>query len=535
MPRFDTLIRCATIIDGTGKPGFKADIGLENGRITRIGNLKDLEASETISGSELVASPGFIDIHSHADLGILWSPRAESLVMQGVTTAVTGNCGLSLAPVLPKNLASLEEYLAPREPLSWEWRTFGEFNRKLQESGTAVNLVPLVGHGTIRACVMGFDDRRPTTEELTHMGNLLESAMKDGAFGMSTGLIYPPGVYSETPELIALAEIVAQFGGTYTSHIRGESEILIGLINAVKEAIEIGEQANVPVQISHHKASGKAHWGKVRETLDLMEQARGRGVDVSCDVYPYTAGSASLMSALPPWVLDQGVAGMIDRITNSDTRARIERELRENGTPGWGAMEDILISRCVSDARIEGMTIGQIAASREVDPPCALLALLAEDHAKTSMITFTMSEDDVISVLTDPFSMVCSDSGVCNPESGGKPHPRTYGAFPRVLGHYVRDRACLTLEEAIRKMTWLPAQRMGLTDRGILREGARADVVLFDPSTIRDTATYVDPHRYPEGIVHVLVSGQAVVRDGTHTGTLPGEILSRPGTERKPQ
>lgn len=525
MTVLDTLIRGVRVVDGTGAPSFEADIGIQDGRVALIGRVENTRATQLIRGEGLVASPGFVDIHTHADMDLLWFPGAESLAMQGVTTAVTGNCGLSLAPVLPENLETLEEYLAPREPLRWDWRTFGEFNQKLQASGTAVNLVPLVGHGTIRASVMGFDDRSPTKQEATKMGELLESAMRDGAFGMSTGLIYPPGVYSQTPELIALAEVVARFGGIYASHIRGESEILIGLINAVKEAIEIGERGKLPVQISHHKASGEAHWGKVRHTLKLMEAARDSGVDVFCDVYPYTAGAASLMSALPPWVLDQGVAGMIDRITDHDVRARIERELRQNGIPGWGELEDILISRCVVDETIEGKTVAEIALSRGVEPIVAFLDLLVEDRGETGMITFTMSEDDVVAVLTHPLSMVCSDSGVSNPDAGGKPHPRTYGAFPRVLRKYVREGSCLSLEEAVRKMTSLPAERMGLTDRGVLKEGACADLVLFDPETIGDTATYVAPHQYPTGIPHVIVNGTSVVRNGKHTGACPGEVL----------
>jgi len=524
---FDILIRKAMVIDGAGNPWFKADIGVKDGKIERIGKIEKETADYIIDASGLVASPGFIDMHSHADLAILGFPKAENLIMQGVTTAVTGNCGISLAPLDSKTMSLLKKDVPAEFKMDWGWRSFSDFFQEVKKNGTAINIAPLVGHGTIRTAVMGFDDRVPTKEEMKKMANLLSQSMEAGAFGVSTGLIYPPGVYSKTPELIELAKVAAKYGGIYVSHIRGESEILIGLINAVKEAIEIGEKADIPVEISHHKASGEKNWGKVKKTLKIMEEAQTRGVEVTCDVYPYTAGSASLKSLLPPWALEGGTEKMIKRLRGSESRKRIENEFLKKGTPGWGEPEEILISHSALHKDFEGRTLGEIAKSKGENLHKVLIDLLLEEKGETGMVTFTMAEEDVSTVISSRLSMIGSDSEVCNPGAGGKPHPRTYGTFPRILGRYVREKKILTLEEAVRKMTSFPAQKIGLPNRGLLKEGMWADIVILDPQNVIDKASYMNPHQYPEGIEYVLVNGEIVVGDSKHTGRLSGKILKK--------
>lgn len=523
---FDILIKDGFVVDGTGNPWFKTDIGIEAGRIKKVGELSEECANRVIDAAGLVVSPGFVDMHSHGDYSILKFPRAESLIMQGVTTAVFGNCGSSPAPVNASSLDLIKETL--EFELDWDWRSFSEFLAKIERSGTAINVTPLVGHGTIRAAVMGFDDREPTPKELSEMRRILTQSMEDGAFGMSTGLIYPPGVYAGTSELVELAKVVAEYGGIYASHIRGESDTLIAAVN---EAIEIGEDAGIPVEISHHKAAGRKNWGKVSETLSLMEKARERGVEVTCDVYPYTAGCTSLATLLPPWALVGGAEEMVGRLKDPKTRRRI-REDMEGEDPGWENLlegvgwENIRISYSPKSKDLEGRDLAAIAQSRNEDPYETLFHLLIEEAGKTGMVIFEMSEDDVSAVISHRLSMVCSDSDIRNVKSGGKPHPRTYGAFAKILAKYVKEGG-LTLEEAIRKMTSFPARKVGLFDRGLIREGLWADVVIFDLEKIADKATYPDPHRYPVGVKDVLVNGEVVVEEGEHSGVLWGKVLRK--------
>jgi len=525
---FDILIKNSSVFDGTGNPWFKADIGIEAGRIKRVGKLNGDDAHCIIDAGALAVSPGFIDMHSHGDYSILKFPQAESLIMQGVTMAVVGNCGSSLAPVNATSLDLLKETM--EFELDWDWESFGEFLQKIEETGTAINIAPLVGHGTIRATVMGIDDREPTGKELKDMKQLLSQSMKDGAFGMSTGLIYPPGVYARTPELIELAKVVAEYGGIYASHIRSESDTLL---QAVKEAIKIGEEAGVPVEVSHHKAAGKKNWGKVKKTLKLMEDARERGVEVTCDVYPYTAGCTSLATLLPPWALVGGAKEMVKRLEDPETRRRIRADMEKEDSDwenflrgaGW---ENVLISYSSENKGLEGRDLAAIAKSSNEDPYETLFNLLIEEGRKTEMVIFEMSEDDVSAVISHRLSMICSDSDIRNVKSGGKPHPRTYGAFAKSFANYVREGS-LTLEEAVRKMTSLPARKVGLVDRGSIREGMWADVVIFDPEKIADKATYADPHQYPLGVEYVLVNGEVVVENGEHSGLLPGKVLRKNG------
>jgi len=533
---FDLLIKNGKIVNGTGNPWFKADIGIKNGKIEKIGRLDSADAEKIIDAEGLIVSPGFIDMHNHSDISVFFNPKLESTIRQGITTLVIGNCGSSLAPVNPATkdlfMKHIEAFLPSDAELEVTWNTFEEYLNKLEEIEMAANIAPLVGHGTVRIAVMGFDDREPTAEELDEMKKLVAEAMEAGAFGMSTGLIYPPGVYSKTEELVELCKVVAKYGGIYTSHIRGEGGTLI---EAVKEAIYIGEKAGVPVEISHHKAAGKSNWGKTKETLKLMEEARKRGVDVTCDQYPYRAGMTSLSAVLPPWVHVGGVEEMLRRLRDPKEREKIRRDI-EQGLPGWEnfvadcGWENIYISSVVTEKNkhLEGKNVAEIAKIKGKDELDAVCDLLLEEEGRVTIVLFMMDEEDIVRVMKSPLQMVATDAWAVAPYGvlgAGKPHPRFYGTYPRVLGRYVREKKVLTLEEAVRKMTSFPAQKLGLRDRGLILEGMWADIVVFDPAKIIDKATYQNPHQYPEGIEYVIVNGKVVIEKGEHTGVLPGKTL----------
>ena len=536
---FDLVIKNGIIVDGTGNPWFKGDIAVKEGKIAKIGKVKERGEVE-IDATGLVVSPGFIDMHNHSDFTILAVPNAESYIMQGVTTAVVGNCGMSMAPVNPENLDLLKMYLSPflvkDFDYGWDWRTLGEFYKKVEKQGTTINLAPLVGHGTVRIAVKGFDPSKPSKDELDEMKALIAQAMEEGAFGMSTGLIYPPGSYATTEEIIELAKVVGEYGGIYTTHIRDEGR---RLVEAVEEAIRIGKEAGVPVEISHHKASGKPNWGKVCATLRLIERARKIGVEVNCDVYPYTAGSTTITALLPTWALEGGVEKMLEKIKDKETREKIKTEIEEDKMKGENFLKaagwaGVLISQC-SIKKYEGKTLEEILKEKgQFDNPYdSFFDWLLEINGDAAMVVFIMDEEDVKTVLSHPLSMVISDSWVTAPTAGGKPHPRAYGTFPRVLGKYVREEKLLSLEEAIRKMTSLPAAKLRLQDRGLIKEGFWAVLVIFDSDKIKDKATYQNPHQYPEGIKYVIVNGQIVVENGKLTGKRPGKVTKKPTQNSK--
>ena len=530
---YDVLIRHGKIFDGTGNPWFSSDAAIEKGKIAALGDLVSASADTTIDAKDMVVCPGFIDMHSHSDFVLLTNPLAESKVRQGVTTEVIGNCGLSAAPLndLLKEDIRMTMPMLQEADLELTWSSMGEYMRLLQSKGVALNVAPLVGNSNIRVFALGFQNRGPNKNELEEMKKVLTEAIEEGAFGMSTGLIYPPSCYANTDEIVELAKVVAHFGGIYTSHIRGEG---FTLIDAVKEAIQIGKSANIPVEISHHKASGKANWGKVRQTLRMMEEARERAVDVTCDVYPYTAGSTGLDSILPPNAYEGGVEKLIERLRNPGTRREIKEEMMRTGEeggpdtlgrPGWDA---IMIAYCKGHPDLEGEIIEDIAKKKSVDPFEFVFDLLIEEKASVGIVLFTMCEEDMRYVLSHSLSMIGSDSSARAPYgvlAKGKPHPRTYGTFPRILGLYVREEGILTMENAIRKMTSLPAQKLKLRDRGLIREGMWSDIVIMDPKRVIDQATYQNPHRYPEGIKYVLVNGKVVIENGEHTKALPGRVL----------
>lgn len=524
---FDLVVKNGMVVDGTGNPWFKAAVGVRNGRISGIGELSSSESKESIDATGLVIAPGFIDMHTHSGFSLLINPLAESKVRQGITTEVTGNCGSSAAPLnefLKKQIIETSPVIEEAK-LKLNWSNMDEYLRILEKNGIALNVVPLVGNGNIRALVMEYDSRRPSKSQLDEMKKVLAQTLKEGAVGLSSGLIYPPSCYADTRELIELCKVVAKHGGIYTSHIRGEGETLI---DAVREAIEIGKKSGAPVEISHHKASGKPNWGKVKHTLKMIDEARSRGVDVTCDVYPYLAGSTGLDALLPPHAWAGGIEKLIEKLKKRGIRLQLQREMEQSTLLRVDGWDNIMIAYCKGHREYEGKTIAEITEQKRTDPFGFVFDLLIQEKASVAIVIFTMCEKDMRTVLKHPTSMIGSDSSSTAPYgvlAEGKPHPRTYGTFPRILHEYVRKKKVLTLEDAIRKMTSFPAQKLRLTDRGLIRKGMWADITVFNPEKTADKATYLKPHQYPVGIEYVIVSGKLVIANGKHTRQLPGKAL----------
>ena len=521
---YDLLILNGHILDGTGNPWFKADVGLVGDRIEAVGKLVREKADRRINAEGCIVAPGFIDIHSHSDVPLLVDPRAESKIHQGVTTEVVGNCGNSAAPMNNAVRKYRERYArsAVGDDFQFDWRTMADYLARLDRQGVAVNVAPLVGHGTVRHNIMGYEAREPTDSELGRMRRLVDAAMREGAWGISTGLIYPPSVYAKTDEIVELAKTSARHGGIYASHIRGEGETLL---DAVGEAIEVGERSGAPVEIAHFKASGKAYWGKTRESHRLVEEARARGVDVTFDQYPYIASSTGLSSVLPHWAHEGGAEKMMERLRDPATRKRLEAEGRTDRD--WS---EIMVVYVKSNQKYIGKRITEIAEMEGKEPADAAFDLLLAEDTQVQTVMFGLGEEDVRFVMRSPYMMVGSDGSAVSPKGilgKGQPHPRYYGTFPRVLGHYARDEGIITLQEAVRKMTSAPAQRMGFKDRGLLREGYKADIAVFDPLRVKDEATFTDPHRFASGIPYVLVNGTVVINKGKQTSALPGKTLKK--------
>ena len=535
---FDLVVANGKVVDGTGSPGFHTDIGIKDGKISKLGQTDD--ADETIDAGGMVVAPGFIDMHSHSDIFLLVNPKAESKIRQGVTTEVIGNCGGSVAPATGLARDVIEK-MAGFYGVEVGWSGFGEYLNRLDD-GVAVNVAALVGHGTVRQCVMNLEERAPTSGELDEMKELVGDAMKEGAFGMSSGLVYPPGRYADTSELAELSKVVAEHGGIYASHIRGERETMI---RAVKEAISIGEEAGVSLQISHHPAKIGA-WGTSTETLGMMEETTARGLDVMCDLHPYIAGATGLTAILPSWAQAGGAERVVERMGDPGLRARMKEDMIADEVPGpghsglakRGMWDKIVIPSYPEDWPI-GRTIADIAEERRVDPFDAYFDLVEGSQGQGGIIGFYYNEPDIRNVLLSPRSVVGSDGSALAPYGvlgRGKNHPRSYGTFPMIFRKYVRGEsrpdlvydegsAILSVEEAVRKMTSLPAGKLGIPDQGLIKTGCWADIVVFDPGTISDTATYLDPYRYPTGIEHVIVNGVPVITNGEHTGKLPGKAL----------
>jgi len=495
--RWDVLIRNATVYDGSGGSPVRADVALRGDRIAAVGQQLGEEASTVLDATGLALAPGFIDVHSHDDLAVLLSPEMDFKVMQGVTTDVVGNCGMGVAPYQAVGL--FFRLLYPDTELP-RWDGHAGYLQAIDRDPPSLNVAALVGHNTLRFAAMGNAQRAPTAEELTQMRDALREGLEAGAIGFSTGLIYEPGRYAQTEEIVTLAGEVAAAGGLYTTHMRNEAG---GLLESIREALHIGEASGVPVQISHHKASGKENWGRVRDSLRLLEEARARGVEVTADQYPYTSGSTVLTAVIQNNALnEQGAQGGIGRV----------------------APKDILLASAPRHPEDEGKTLQDLCEQFALPAEATAQRVLDEEGRGVVVVLEMMDEADVRTVMRHSTTMIGSD-GV--PAAGAKPHPRLYGTFPRVLGRYVRAEGLLPLAEAVYRMTGFPATKFRLPERGFVRAGFYADLVVFDPATIMDTGTYADPRQYPAGVRHVFVNGVPVTRNGRHTGARPGRALRR--------
>ena len=532
---YNLLIKNARVIDGSGNPWFRSDIGIRDGRIAAIGKLGDAKAKQRIDAHGLVVAPGFIDMLGQSELTILVNPHLPSKIFQGITTEITGEGG-SIAPlndaIIAADRVGYEHY-----GITPDWRTLSEYFARLEKQGMGINLATYVGATQVRRMVLGDEDRAPDAAELEKMRALVREAMQQGAVGLSTSLQYAPAPYATTEELIALASEAAAYGGVYATHMRSEGD---AVLQALDEAIRIGREAHIPVEIWHLKAAGKANFGRMPEIVARIEAARASGVEVGANTYAYTAWFNSMSAFVPPWAHDGGDAKLLERLQDPDTRSRIIRDMRtpssdwDNEWQEIPGPEAVLVS-VVSNPdlrRFQGMTLDKIAATRKQEPIDALLDILVEDKAFTYCAVFGMSQDDVTLALQQPWVSIDNDSEGTAPDGLlGKdhPHPRAYGTFPRILRKYVREEHVLTLEDAIRKFSALPAQRMRLTDRGVLKTGLWADIVVFDPDTIKDLATFAEPNQLSVGMQYVLVNGVPVIAEGKATDALPGRVLRGPG------
>lgn len=528
---YDLVIHGGRIIDGSGDPAFDADIGIQADTITFIGSIPEVElerAGHTIDASNLVVSPGFIDIHSHSDYTLLVDGTARSKIHQGVTTEILGE-SRSAAPIC--------ETTDHGEPYGIEvdWTTFDQYFSRLEKQGISLNVGSYVGATQVRMCVLGSESREPTAEEMDRMKSLIQEAMEDGALGLSSALLVPPNTYLTTDQLIEMASAVRQYGGIYSTHIRSEG---IGIEDAVREAIEIGEQAGVPVDIIHLKVADRRLWGQMPEICQIIESARSRGLDVTANQYPYPAGQNNLVALIPPWAMEGGRKQMLERLENPELRERMTSDIL-NGIDGWfnhylamEGWEGCRVASVSTEANewCEGKSIAEISEATGKEPTEAVFDLLLEEGGSVPAVYFLMSEEDIRYAMRIPWVSFGSDGTAVRPDGilgQGKPHPRYYGTFPRILGRYVRQEQVLPLEQAIHKMTLLNATRIGIEDRGLLVEGKKADITIFDPDTVIDRATFEDPHQYAESIQHVIVNGEAVLHEGEHLETRSGQVLRR--------
>jgi N-acyl-D-amino-acid deacylase len=532
---FDLVITNGHIVDGTGSPWYSGDIGIREGRVAAIGNLYAASRKRTVDAKGKVVAPGFIDMLGQSETTILVDPRLPSKIYQGITTEITGEGG-SAAPlndaIIANDRPGYEHY-----KINPDWRTFRQYFSRLEKQGMGINLASYVGATQVRRMVLGDADVQPTPEQLDKMKALVRDAMRDGTVGVSTSLMYAPAPYAKTEELIALASEASKFGGIYASHLRNESD---SALEAIDEAVRIGREAHIPVEIWHFKIAGKANFGKMPELVARVNKARAEGVDVEADTYAYTAWFNSMSAFVPAWAHDGGDAKLIERLKDPATRARIRKDM-ETPSKDWdnewdeiSGPEDVMISVVQNPAlkKFQGKRLTEVAKILNKDPMDTVFDLLIEDKAFTDCAVFGMSEPDVALALQQPWVSVDNDSSGTSPEGvlgEEHPHPRAYGTFPRILRKYVREEKKLTLEEAIRKFSSLPAQRMRLTDRGVLKQGMWADVVVFDPETVRDVATFDDPNRLSEGMEFVVINGVPVIENGKMTGALPGKVLRGAG------
>lgn len=528
---YDLVIRGGRVVDGTGNPWVRADIGIRGERIAAVRRLPRESGIREIDVRGLIVAPGFIDMHSHSDFLLFEDGNAESKIRQGVTTEVLGE-GDSAGPATGKLGEQRTEFGGRHR----SWSTLGGYFDLLDESGISPNVASYVGLGTIWQCVMGQSFERPTAEQSEEMRRLVDQAMRDGALGLSSQVMMPPGSLATVDEVVELCKVVRAHGGIYSTHIRNEGT---GVFDAVREAITIAERADLPLDIIHLKIADQTCWGRMAEVVAIIEQARGRGVQVQANVYPYTRGNNNLSSIIPPWAHEGGREAMLARLRDPAERPRLKRDIRE-GITGWynhftavgGDWSRMLVSH---NNRYQGLTMDRVMALRTVNRPDAdlldeLFDILSEEGGSVSTVYAHHTEDDMTVALRQPWCSIGSDGSAYateGPLRRGNPHPRSFGTFPRVLGVYVRDRRLLTLEDAIRKMTSLNAAKVGLVDRGTIQPGCMADITIFDAERVIDKATYTEPFQYPEGIRHVIIGGQVVLEDGRHTGARPGRVLRR--------
>ncbi|MFF2483308.1 amidohydrolase family protein [Paenibacillus sp. NPDC058071] len=524
----DLLLKNGKIVDGSGNPWFGGDVGVKDGVIVAVGSV-DLEARQVIDVGRQIISPGFIDGHCHSDLMIIDHPHSEIKLQQGVTTEVVGNCGLAPAPLVRSRADMLATYVQPvlgDTTWEWPWETVGQYMDYVGRSNPSEHIATYVAHGALRIAVMGFENRPATKPEIEKMKSLLEEGLRAGAIGLSIGLLYAPGSYTSREELAELCSVLPKYNGLLATHIRGEGN---NLLPSVAEVIWIAEKTGISLHISHLKAAGRANWGKALDALELVEDARARGMDVTVDVYPYSAGSTTLTTVLPPWVLEGGIERTLEAFRDKSLRERIKEELSHEQdswdnlvcSTGW---QSVIISSVQTETNrgLEGMSIAEAAELRGQHPVDCMMDLLLEEDGQIAIVYFHMSDDDVKQVIAYEKSLIASDSLNCET---GKPHPRTYGTFPRVFAKYVRQDKVLSLEQAVRKLTSFPVQRFKLGKRGLIVPGYIADLTVFNMDTIQDTATFESPRQYPTGISHVVVGGQLTLDQGTHTHKREGQLI----------
>ncbi|HEY6971005.1 MAG TPA: D-aminoacylase [Candidatus Angelobacter sp.] len=538
-PTYDTIIRNGRIIDGSGNPWFSGDIAIQGDHIAAIGKLDNATAKRVIDASGLVVAPGFIDMLGQSEFSLLVDNRAISKLSQGITSEITGEGG-SAAPQTSLTVEALQPSIEPYH-LKVDWTDLSGYFHRLESNGTPINLGTYVGAAQVREAILGDVNRAPTADELERMKALVAQAMQQGAFGISTALIYPPGHYAKTEELIELAKVAAQYGGVYATHMRSEGQSEMA---AIQETLRIGREAHLPVEIFHLKVSGKTRWGGMQKVAEMIQAARDAGQDVSADMYPYLAGATALASTLPPWVADGGLNKLLERLRDPATRARIKSEMGSDH-PEWenlyfdsGGASGVMVSSVVNQElkQFTGKTVAEIAAMQKKDPLEALFDFVLADKGQTGALYFIASEQDLQTGLKQPWTSIGLDANEM-PLDGllfePHAHPRTFGSMPRFLGHYVRDMHLMPLEQAIRKITSLPAQREHLTNRGLLKEGFFADITIFDPNTIIDKATYTQPAQLSEGVKYVFVNGQLEYENGKMTGAMAGRALRRNGAVKQ--
>ena len=534
-PAYDVILRGGTVYDGTGSAGLVADLAIQGDRIAKIGDLSGATAVKEIDASGLAVAPGFINMMCWSNESLIEDGRSQSDIRQGVTLQVLGE-GNSMGPLTPEMKQRMKE---GQGDIQYEiaWDTLGGYLEFLETKGVSPNVCSYIGAATPRVSVIGYEDRAPTAEELDQMRGIVKQAMEEGAMGVASSLVYPPGFFASTEELVELAKVAAEYDGVYASHIRSEGE---SLVEAVQEFLRIVRESGARGEMYHLKAAGKSNWGKMDEVIGLFEKARGEGLKITADAYTYTAGSAGLTSTMPPWVQDGGFEKALERMQDPATRQRIKKEMNvaakdwENMYLQAGGAEGVLLVGFQTDALkpLTGKTLAEVSKMRGTSPEDTAMNLIIEDDSRVNTVYFTQSEENLRKKIQLPWLSFCSDSPSMAPEGvflKSSVHPRAYGSFARVLGKFTRDEGLLTLEEAVRKLAGLPAQTLGLKDRGLLQEGFFADIAVFDPAKIADHATFEDPHQYATGMAHVFVNGGQALENGEHTGATTGRIVKGPG------